>query len=65
MNLNGTVWLVEMDWKKFEKDRKSLLFLIPPGLGFFENLRAGGRGGAGKPGVKKHAVSQKNFVHFT
>ena len=63
MNLNGTVWLVEMDWNKFEKDRKSLLFLILPGLGLFENLRAGGE--ASKPVVKKHAISQKNFVHFT
>ena len=23
MNLNGTEWLVEMDWKNFEKDQKS------------------------------------------
>ena len=23
MNLNGTEWLAEIDWKNFEKDRKS------------------------------------------
>ena len=33
------------------------------GLGFFENLRVGR--GPSRPAVKKHAVSQKIFVHFT
>ena len=42
----------------------SVLSLTLPGLGFFENLR-GLRGGPSRPVVKKHAVSQNVFVHFT
>ena len=38
--------------------------LTLPGLGFFENLRAEGGDLVGT-GWKKHAVSQKMFVHFT
>ena len=43
--------------------------LTLPGLGFFENRRVGvgcgGGGCASRPALKKHAVSQKIFVHFT
>ena len=46
----------------FHSKHQSMISLTVPGLDFFEKLRGGG---ATRPLLKKHAISQKFFVSFT
>ena len=72
MSDNSILWPAMLDktfetnWRtqvKPDRARKgaSVFGLTLTGLGFFENLRACGGGGADRLAVKKYAVSHKNL----